>query len=160
LSQQSVMAFPQEFAMMFDPNVWIADTGASADSTPCSMGATKVRAANDGDTVVVGNGQKSKTNQVVDLSGWKCDKSGNKECKILMSDVKVVPDNKFNLFSITKRLNSGWKLGGDTNSIWLSKGNNKVVFDLKIKTKGGSIYAMYVHWEGPEVNAIQAEAGQ
>jgi hypothetical protein len=59
------------------------------------MGATKVRAAKDGDTVVVGNGQKSKTNQVVDLSGWKCDKSGNKEYKIQMSDVKVVPDNKF-----------------------------------------------------------------
>jgi hypothetical protein len=73
------MAFPQEFAMLFDPNVWIADTGASADSPPYSMGATKVRAPNDGDTVVVGNGQKSKTNQVVYLSGWKCDKSGNKE---------------------------------------------------------------------------------
>jgi hypothetical protein len=66
------MAFPQEFALLFDPNVWIADTGASADSTPYSMGATMVRA------VVVGNGQKSKANQVVDLSGWKCDKSAKK----------------------------------------------------------------------------------
>jgi hypothetical protein len=65
-----------------------------------------------------------------------------------MPDVKVVPDNKFNLFSITKKLISGWKLGGDTNSTWLSKGNNNVVFDLKIKTKEGSIYAMYMHREG------------
>jgi hypothetical protein len=77
-----------------------------------------------------------------------------------MSDVKVFPDNKFNLFSITKKLISGWKLGGDTNSIWLSKGNNNVVFDLKMKTKEGSKFAMYMHREGPEVNAIQAEAGQ
>jgi hypothetical protein len=64
------------------------------------------------------------------------------------------------LFSATKRLNSGWKLGGDTTSFWLSKGNNKVVFDVKIMSKEGSIYAMYMHREGPEVNAIQAEAGQ
>jgi hypothetical protein len=70
--------------MLFHPNVWIADTGASDESTLHSMGATKVRAANEGDSAVVGNGQKSKTNQVIDLAGWKCDKSGNKEFKIQM----------------------------------------------------------------------------
>jgi hypothetical protein len=144
--------------MLFDPNVWIADTGASADSTPCLMGATKVKTAKAGDTVVMGNGQKSKASQVADLVGWKCDKSGNKEYKIQMTDVKIVPDNKFNLFSITKRLNSGWKLGGDDKSIWLSKGNNKVVFDLKIKTKEGCIFVMYLHRDEAEVNAVQAAA--
>jgi hypothetical protein len=110
-----------------------------------------------GDAVVVCNRQKSKTNQVVDLAGWKCD---NKKFRIQISDVKVVPDSKFNVLSMTKRLNSGWKLGGDVYSIWLSKENNKVAFDLKIMTKKGSIYAMYMHREGPEVNAIQAEADQ
>jgi hypothetical protein len=115
LVEQQTVEFPQEFDMLFDPNVWIADTGASADSTPYLMEATKFRPAVEGDGVVVGNGQKSQTEQVIDLSGWKCDKAGNKEFKIQMKDVKVVPDNKFNLFSITKRLSSGWKLGGDEN---------------------------------------------
>jgi hypothetical protein len=142
LIKHQTMEFPQEFDMLFDPNVWIADTGASAGNTPYLLGAATIRPALEGDGVVVGNGQKSKTNDVNDLSGWKCDKSGNKEDKIRMSDVKVVPDNKFNLFSITKRLNSGWKLGGDEKSMWLSKGKNKVVFDLMIKTKGGYIFAM------------------
>jgi hypothetical protein len=114
--EHQTVEFPQEFDMLFDPNVWIADTGVSADSTPYLEGATKIRPALEGDGVVVGNGQKSKTDQLIDLSGWKCDKSGNKECKIRMSDVKVVPDNKFG---------SGWKLGGDEKSMWLSKGDNK-----------------------------------
>jgi hypothetical protein len=77
--EHQTVEFPQDFDMLFDPNVWIADTGAGADSTPYLEGATKIRPAVEGDGVVVGNGQKSKTNQVIDLSGWKCDKSGNKE---------------------------------------------------------------------------------
>jgi hypothetical protein len=74
-----------------------------------------------------------------------------------MNDVKVVPDNKFNLFSITKRLSSGWKLGGDEKSLWLSKGDDRVVFDLNIRTKEGCIFAMYMHRDGVEVVALQAE---
>jgi hypothetical protein len=157
LIEQQTVEFPQEFHMLFDPKVWIADTGASADSTPCLMGATKIRPTVEGDGVVVGNGQKSQTEQVIDLSGWKCDEEGNKEFKIQMKDVKVVPDNKFNLFSITKRLSSGWKLDGDEKSLWLSKGNNKVVFDLKIKTKEGYMFAMYMQRDGMEVAAVQAD---
>jgi hypothetical protein len=72
--EHQTMEFPQEFDMLFDPNVWIADTGASADSTPYLVGATKIRFAVEGDGAVVCNGQKSKTNQEIDLSGWKCDK--------------------------------------------------------------------------------------
>jgi hypothetical protein len=41
--------------------------------------------------------------------------------------------------------------------MWLSKGNNKVVFDLKIKTKEGCIFVMYMHRDGVEVAALQAE---
>jgi hypothetical protein len=55
------------------------------------------------------------------------------------------------------RLSSGWKLGGYEKSLWLSKGDNRVVFDLKIKTKEGCIFVMYMHREGVEVAAIQAE---
>jgi hypothetical protein len=40
LIEHQTMEFPQEFDMLFDPNVWIADTGASADSTPYLVGAT------------------------------------------------------------------------------------------------------------------------
>jgi hypothetical protein len=109
----------------------------------------------EGDGVVVGNGQKPHTEQVIDLSGWKCDKAGKKEFKIQMKDVKVVPDNKFNLFSVTKRLSSGWKLGGDEKSLWLSKGDNKVIFDLKIRTKERCIFAMYMQRDSMEVAAVQ-----
>jgi hypothetical protein len=78
LIEHQSMEFSQEFDMLFDP---IADTGASADNTPYLMGATKIRPAVEGDGVVVGNGQKSQTEQVIDLSGWKCDKAETRNLK-------------------------------------------------------------------------------
>ena len=44
------------------------------------------------------------------------------------------PESEFNLFSLTKRLDTGHVLGGDRDSIWISKGDHKLVFDIKIKT--------------------------
>jgi hypothetical protein len=35
-------------------------------------------------------------------------------------------------------------LGGDENSIWLEKGTNKIVFDIKITTSTGDIYWAYM----------------
>ena len=54
-----------------------------------------------------------------------------------------MPSAKFNLFSITKRLDDGFKLGGDKNFIWIKKGNKKVDFDIKILTPKGAIFATY-----------------
>ena len=44
---------------------------------------------------------------------------------------------------------NGWDLGGDGNEIWLRKNDQTINFDIKIKTKEGVIFAMYINWELP-----------
>jgi hypothetical protein len=38
---------------------------------------------------------------------------------------------------------NNWILGGDENSIWIEKGRNNIVFDIKIMTSTGAIYCAY-----------------
>jgi hypothetical protein len=38
---------------------------------------------------------------------------------------------------------NNWILGGDENIIWLEKGGNKIVFDIKITTSTGANYCVY-----------------
>ena len=56
---------------------------------------------------------------------------------------------------------NGWDLGGDGNSIWLINNKQKNKFDIKIKTKEGIIFAIYVNQEFPtqEVAAAGADFG-
>ena len=39
----------------------------------------------------------------------------------------------------------GWDLGGDGNAIWLRTNEQKIKFDINIKTKEGTIFAIYVN---------------
>eukprot|EP00957_Ditylum_brightwellii_P003970 302291-Ditylum_brightwellii.AAC.1 len=55
-----------------------------------------------------------------------------------------MPTAGYNLFGLTKLQEEGWSLGGDTNTIWITKGNQKVTFDIKTKTPKGAIFAIYI----------------
>ena len=54
-----------------------------------------------------------------------------------------LPDGKFNLFSVSRLQNEGWLWQGDKDCIWMTKEKGKVVFDIKIPTPKGAVYAMY-----------------
>jgi hypothetical protein len=61
-----------------------------------------------------------------------------------MNHVAYVPTSILNLFSLTRITINNWILGGDENSIWLEKGRNNIVFDIKITTSTGAIYCAYM----------------
>ena len=44
---------------------------------------------------------------------------------------------------------NGWDIGGDGNTIGLRNNEQKIKFDIKIRTKEGNIFAMYVNREFP-----------
>ena len=71
--------------------------------------------------VTNGNGAKSGAKKIVDLSVTVCNKSGVMKTKAKMEDVKIIPNNKFNLFSVTKRQKAGWILSGNDKHITLTK---------------------------------------
>jgi hypothetical protein len=86
------------------------------------------------------------------ISGRVCDKNGNVLNDAKITDVTHLPEAKYNLFSITKLQNEGWNLSGDSNAIWLTKGDVEIRFDIKILTPKGVLYAMY-HQRHTEIAA-------
>jgi len=147
--------FPKTMKLLFDPNVWIADTGASVDSTGHAIGTINKRVPRTGDGVTNGNGEKSTAQIIADIPAVVCNKKGMPLTKIKMTDVKIVPDNKFNLFSITKRMKQGWSLHGDDKAVKISKGGVTLTFDIRIETTEGLIFAMYAkRSHGSEIGGV------
>jgi hypothetical protein len=64
---------------------------------------------------------------------------------------------KFNLFSLTKRQKAGWLLNRDSEKIWITKGEHKIVFNIRIETPEGLIFALYHKQKEVEVNAAGPE---
>eukprot|EP00957_Ditylum_brightwellii_P191647 14591060-Ditylum_brightwellii.AAC.1 len=67
-----------------------------------------------------------------------------------------MPSDGYFLFSLSKRLKSGWTLGGDSNTIWIAKGSAKITFDIKIKTPKGAIFALYFKRKGATSEEVLA----
>eukprot|EP00957_Ditylum_brightwellii_P036221 2744007-Ditylum_brightwellii.AAC.1 len=73
-----------------------------------------------------------------------CDKNGQEKLDVAIKGIMHLPQAGYNLFSITKRLEEGWALGGGTDVIWLTKRKRKIMFDIKIKTPKGPIFTIYL----------------
>jgi hypothetical protein len=62
------------------------------------------------------------------------------EIEAELQDIHVNKMFNFNLSSVTRMLQRGYKLKGDAKSMSLEKGNHKFVFDSVICTRGGALY--------------------
>ena len=78
-----------------------------------------------------------------------------------MKDVTLVPDCAFNLFSISKHLKEGWKLGGTQDALILMSHNGKYVikFDITISTTNGKLYVICIMQTQEEVTDIVTTNG-
>jgi hypothetical protein len=100
------------------------------------------------DSITMGNGIAEKAALISELTGNICDKNGDELTTAMMSDVVYLPTGQFNLFSLTKMTtNQGWILGGDEKGIWLTKGDQKLLFHIAIPTPKGMLFAMYIKRE-------------
>jgi hypothetical protein len=111
--------------------------------TPHRNGMNNVKKANNIDAITMGNGKGEDAAVIGNIDGRLCDKNGNVLNDAKISDVTHLPKGKYNLFSITEFQNDGWTLGGNADAIWLTKGDVKIKFDIKIPTPKGVLYAMY-----------------
>ena len=75
-----------------------------------------------------------------DVTGAFDNKNGYEVQKAPIEQMVHIPSARYNLFSITQRLEQGWILGDDKEEIWISKANQKVVFDINIKTPKGAFF--------------------
>jgi len=125
--------------LLDDPNVWIADSAATVHSTPHSISLTNVKEAKGSDTITMGNGDTEQANKIADIKSMMCNKYRVERGQATLTEVTILPTGKFNLFSLTKLMNNGWILGGDHETMWLTKGKRTVTFDIKIPTPIGDV---------------------
>ena len=136
--------FPDSDDLLQTPEIWLGDTAATADMTPHRKGMNKVTNPPGDVHVVMGNKQVEKSTAIGSISSIVCDNQGNQKFNVKMTDVALVPDCAFNLFSLSKRLKKGWSLHGNADALTLSSpdGACKLRFDIKITTPNGVLFAI------------------
>ena len=94
----------------------------------------------------MGNGAKIETKAI-----GKLPFRTNDGTKGVMNDVHLIPGAAFNLVSGTKLLTLGFKSQGDKDKMVYSKGNTKLVFDIKIRSPQGMLLAARLNRTATEV---------
>lgn len=59
----------------------------------------------------------------------------------MVKNKALLLNGKHNLFSISKIIyDNGQKLGGDSNAVWITMDNKKIVFDIEVTTPKGVVH--------------------
>ena len=144
MAVEKKLTFPSIAELLRDPCVLIGDTGATNHITPHMQGMENMKQDKSGTGITMGNDTVAKGTHTGDLPGVRCDHQGNQLDNVVLTNVSVVPSSTFNLFSITKMQLQGWVLGGNKDSLWITKGRRTIQFDIKIKSLEGCVFAMYI----------------
>jgi hypothetical protein len=90
-----------------DPNLWIADIGATVHSTANIAYAKNWETDTSNTVVVMGNGKKEKVTKIGKVEGIAKDKDGTNQGNMILLDIMILPNGKYNLISVTKVMKNG-----------------------------------------------------
>jgi hypothetical protein len=99
------------------------------------------------ETITVVNDKIEQITMMGVLHGTICNNVGELIMTTTLQNVTVMLNGKFNLFSLTKPQRDGWLLHGDEKSIWMTKNDKRILFDIAIRTTDGMLYDK---WTKPE----------
>ena len=130
---------PNSHKFLMQPSIWIGDTAAMMDMTPHTIGMVNKQAAKGSVNIIMGNKQVEKSIAIGDIPSMICDNQGVQIVKAMMKDVAFIPACAFNLFSISKWLKQGWKLGGNNDALVLTSpdGNNQINLTSRFQCQMG-----------------------
>jgi hypothetical protein len=135
--------FSHQQDMLLQPGIWIGDTAATVHMSPHQEGMVNMKNTRGG--ITVGNGEVMVAKKTGDIPCEIIDKYGTPLKTCVIKDVALTKSSPFNLFSLTKMMKQGWRLGGDQETgITLSKGDQNLIFDIPIETPKGVVYAIYL----------------
>ena len=140
-------------------HLFIADSGASCHLTGSMDGMVNCLKIHE--YVTVGNGKAVQATMIGTKKGRVRMPDGSLKV-ICLHGCKYVPDlAPFNLFSLTKTLSAGGKLGNVGEVITIAKDGFTLSFDHKIRTKTGYVGAVEIlPLEDEEVAAPALEGGE
>ena len=120
--------FPNSHKLLKQPSIWIGDTVATMDITPHDIVMVNKHLSKESVSIVMGNKQVEKLIAIGDIPCMICNNQGVHIVQAMRKDLAFVPDCAFNLFSISKRLKQGWRLGGTSDALVFTShnGNNQI----------------------------------
>ena len=123
-----------------NPNYWVCDTGASGPSCVHVKGLIKVR-DRVSDEMHGNNGSTLPIIKRFDMAGTVHNRQNEPVSSIVIRGVNHVPSSTFNLFSVAQSLKHGWKFYGNYQGFVLTKGDARIVFDIRIPSGTGYLWA-------------------
>ena len=93
--------------------------------TSHATGMVGVKKSAETVSIVMGNIQGKPSFAIREIPGVICNNQGKQILPVKITNVALVPDCAFNLFSISKRLKQGWSLGGSAHTLELISPNGK-----------------------------------
>ena len=139
-----------------NPNILIADTGSTDNTTGSMFGAFHIRRYKGPPT-------KTATNEDMiikaefDFKGMITDRYRYGQ-QALFKNFKYIPNAPYTLVAIGKYLLIGWRVEGNkTMGLRLSKADWRVTFDLPVYTTEGVLFTMYVKRQNPETERSDFE---
>ena len=118
-----------------DPNIFVADTGATCHIKVNTQGMTNLRRVNKS----VRMGQSSV--KILFQGDYECKarQIDGTIRKVILRDVRVAPGAGCNLLSLTRLLDLGYKLHGDKQGLRVSRGKLGIMFDHVIEAGSGRL---------------------
>ena len=139
----AAITFPDDHAMLRDPNFYLCDTGATVHTVKDDRGMKNTQKCINEKTTM-GNGVAEEALKIGSIPMTAYNKEGQERCKFTLTEVQHVPKAAFNLISGTKLMMSGWTMTGKGDAIIFSKPNTnlQLVFDIIVRTKRGQLLAL------------------
>ncbi len=132
--------------LLRSPQVRVGDTGATTYLTFSKEANKNQREPTVTTTGIIGEAIRPSIQ--MDIDCMHCDKHGNKQFDMTLTDVCHLQGSNLNLLSLSRILNQGWKMAATEDSIIMRKGALKICFDLVIPTKHGALYCDYFKYTG------------
>jgi hypothetical protein len=132
---------PISMDILFDKDVWIADTGASNHGTYRDLGGKNVQTSTSSNLGI--HGGAVKVDKTIYISGQFVEKNGKEGIKATLTVVNYTPVSNFNVCSVTRLLMQGWSIAeGNAGRIILeSSTGERINFDIVVNTAKGATFA-------------------
>jgi hypothetical protein len=137
----NTMEVPNSFKVLKTLDICIGDSAASSHCTSGMIGATNRRRQEIMTQAMTGEAISSSS--LVDIQMTACNKTGQIKGTVKMTDVSYILEYNFNMFSLSRCLQSGWKMTGGKSFIKAISpdGKQEILFNIVIQTPQGAIYA-------------------
>jgi hypothetical protein len=137
------MTFPSKQGLLYDPNIWLADSAASTHSTAHLQGMTNLQAGTSANAIQVGNATMNQVQFIGDIPGTFFVKSGNYIQSSTLHQVSFSCDGVFNLLSFPQLMMQGWSIAGARKGLVATNpdGTIEIPFGIVIHTNAGCVFA-------------------